>query len=103
MKDDLECPYCGAGQDVNHDDGAGYEEGVSDKMECESCHKNFVFTTSITYHYKPEKADCLNGSPHRYSEWQSWRKCYDCDHVEYSRRRRCYDCDHVEMEQKGLK
>lgn len=64
---DLECPYCEKEQDVCHDDGFGYEEGVKHEMECEYCGKRFVFQTSISFYYEPEKADCLNGSNH---EWK---------------------------------
>lgn len=63
---DIECPYCDAEQDINHDDGFGYEEGVTHEMECNSCGKNFVFTTSISFYYEPEKADCLNDGEHDY-------------------------------------
>lgn len=83
--DDMECPYCEAPQDVNHDDGAGYAEDERHEHECSECNKTFVFTTSISYYYEPEKADCLNGgqhvlsmsatSPIEYSQMQ----CQDCD------------------------
>lgn len=26
---DVECPYCGKGLDIDHEDGYGYEEGVT--------------------------------------------------------------------------
>ena len=26
MYSDVECPYCGAEQEINHDDGYGYDE-----------------------------------------------------------------------------
>ena len=61
---DIECPYCDAGQNINHDDGFGFEEGVWHEMECSECEKNFVFETSISLHYDAKIADCLNGSPH---------------------------------------
>jgi hypothetical protein len=63
---DLECPYCGKEQDVNHDDGFGYEENEAHEMECSFCDKTFVFQTSISYHYTPSKADCLNDGNHKY-------------------------------------
>ena len=28
MSKDVDCPYCGHPQDINHDDGYGYEEVV---------------------------------------------------------------------------
>ncbi len=65
MNKDLECPYCGHAQDVNHDDGMGYDECFNE-MQCSKCEKNFTFSTSVSYHYEAEKADCLNDSPHNY-------------------------------------
>lgn len=89
---DLNCPYCDADQDVCHDDGAGYLEDRAHEMECSACQKNFVFQTHISFTYFPEKADCLNGSPHDCGEWKNlWthegktlqnRRCKDCDFVE---------------------
>jgi len=62
---DMECPYCGADQEVCHDDGHGYEEGKNHKHRCSKCKKNFVFQTTISFYYEPEKADCLNGADHQ--------------------------------------
>lgn len=58
---DLECPYCGEGLEICHDDGFGSEEDELYEMECEYCEKSFVFDTSISYNYESYKADCLNG------------------------------------------
>lgn len=83
---DLECPYCGADNDVCHDDGFGYAEGVYHEITCRSCDKNFVFQTSITFHYESSKADCLNGSEHNlkfrrsFPEQFSSMICKDCDY-----------------------
>lgn len=63
---DIECPYCEQELDINHDDGFGYEEGVKHQMECPHCEKSFVFETSISFYYEPEKADCLNDGKHNY-------------------------------------
>lgn len=67
---DLECPYCENELDINHDDGFGYEEGVKHEMQCEHCQKSFVFETSISFYYEPEKADCLNDGKH---DWKITR------------------------------
>lgn len=61
---DLECPYCETELEICHDDGFGYEEGVKHQMACNSCGKSFVFETSISFYYEPEKADCLNDGDH---------------------------------------
>jgi len=63
---DLECPYCGKDCDVCHDDGFGYEENKKHQMKCPHCGKSFVFETSISFYYEPEKADCLNGYEHKW-------------------------------------
>lgn len=63
---DLNCPYCDAGLEVCHDDGFGYEEDVKHEMECSHCGKQFIFKTSVVFHYEPEKADCLNDGKHEY-------------------------------------
>jgi hypothetical protein len=66
---DLECPYCEAELEVSHDDGFGFEEDEKHEMQCKRCEKNFTFQTSIHYDYDAEKADCLNGGPHRFGVW----------------------------------
>lgn len=63
---DIECPYCEKEFDINHDDGFGYEEGVKHHQECPHCEKSFVFQTEISFHFEPEKADCLNDGEHDY-------------------------------------
>lgn len=69
---DLECPYCEKELDVCHDDGFGYEEGVKHQMECGHCGKSFVFETSISFYYEPDRADCLNDGNH---DWKP-QVCY---------------------------
>lgn len=89
---DVECPYCGADQNINHDDGYGYEEDETHQQECDSCGKNFAYTTSVIYLYQATKADCLNGAPHKYKPSITWPKtatrmiCKDC-----GASRRCTD------------
>lgn len=66
MYNDINCPYCEAHQDINHDDGYGYDQDEIHQQECSECEKTFTFTTSIIYHYDVEQADCLNGGEHDY-------------------------------------
>ena len=61
---DVECPYCGLGQDINHDDGYGYEEDETHQQQCPRCKKTFTYKTCISTSYQVEKADCLNGFAH---------------------------------------
>ncbi len=68
MPYDVECPYCGKGQEINHDDGYGYEENDIHEQECPACEQTFIYTTSISFYYKPEKAACKNGGDHDYQK-----------------------------------
>lgn len=63
---DAKCPYCDSFVEINHDDGYGYEEGVLHQQECGNCEKTFTYTTVIIFSYETQKADCLNGSEHKY-------------------------------------
>ena len=63
---DVECPYCGADVNINQDDGAGYDESETHQQECHACDKTFVFTTAISFDYRVNKADCLNGGEHQF-------------------------------------
>lgn len=83
---DMKCPYCGADQEVCHDDGQGYAEGVKHEHTCSVCDKTFVFETTIIFYYEAEKADCLNDAEHELVFRKSWPK-------EYSRMG-CKHCDH---------
>jgi hypothetical protein len=96
MNADLECPYCNAALEVCHDDGFGYEEDRTHEMECPECEKNFVFHTAIHFSYRPAKADCLNGSPHRFRDWV--RLWLDAGRDTACYGRRCADCGHEERE-----
>jgi hypothetical protein len=82
---DLECPYCEAGQRVDHDAGAGYAEDCKHEQTCTACQKTFTFTTTISYNYEPAVADCLNGGEHPWKMSKTWPRratrwcCTDCD------------------------
>jgi hypothetical protein len=94
---DLYCPYCDAGLEVCHDDGFGYEEDRAHEMYCSECDKNFVFYTTISFDYHPERADCLNGHPHLFSDWKYLWK--NDDNFLTTEIRRCRDCGHSERRQ----
>ena len=49
---DVNCPKCGAGNVINHNDGYGYEEDREHEQRCYECNCKFKFTTSISYHYE---------------------------------------------------
>jgi len=92
MYSDVDCPYCGKGQEINHDDGYGYEEDQIYEQECRHCEKTFAFTTAISLNHEATKAECLNGGEHQWEEmviypkcWPDAKRCVACGKVERGR------------------
>jgi len=85
MTKEIKCPYCGHEQDINHDDGYGYAEDEVFNQQCDKCDKYFVFTTSISFYYEAQKADCLNDGNHDFHPNHTYPKeftkmvCTICD------------------------
>lgn len=83
--EDVNCPYCGESQSIDHDDCHGYTEDELHQQQCGECSKYFVFTTSISYYYTPHKADCLNDGSHTfkltntYPKEASKMRCSQCE------------------------
>ena len=78
---DVKCPYCGTDQEINHDDGYGYDESELNEQECVSCANSFKFQTSISYDYE---VFCHDGD-HKL-EQSGYEKCeslYSCDNCDY--------------------
>ena len=46
---DVSCPYCGMEQEINHDDGYGYEEDGDFEQDCINCNEPFKFKTAIMF------------------------------------------------------
>lgn len=92
-----ECPYCGEDQEINHDDGYGYEEGETYEQDCHSCGNTFAYTTSISFSYDTTKAPCMNGEDHKWRptatapKWHTKMACEYCDE-----RREMADAEKVE-------
>ena len=63
---DIECPYCEADLEINHDDGVGYSQDEVHQQRCSNCEKYFTYTTSISFSYDAQKADCLNDGKHNF-------------------------------------
>lgn len=82
---DVECPYCGADNEICHDDGYGYDEGVLHHQECGACGKTFAYKTSISFYYEAYAAPCIDGdAEHDWKETKTIPKCF--------RRMRCSVC-----------
>ena len=96
MSDDVKCPYCNKWQEIDHDDGYGYDEGVLHKQECDSCEKTFAYNTSISYCYSAYQADCLNGGSHKLRTRASIQ-------TDGEPRPICEDCGEIVEEEKCLK
>ena len=90
MTEDVKCPYCGKWQEINHDDGYGYEEGQVHEQEC-TCGKTFVYSTSAIYYYEAEKAPCKNGGEHDFKQSEGYPSGY------MKNRQRCQVCDEVHL------
>ncbi len=81
---DINCPYCNAELDIDHDDGQGYKEDEIHQQECSECEKTFVFTTRVYHDYTVDRADCLNGAAHNFKLAKTYPR-------EFSKMR-CPDC-----------
>ena len=85
MSKDVECPYCGKEQNINHDDGYGYQDDEVHQQCCSYCDNTFVYTTYVRYIYTADKADCLNGGEHNWKPTVTYPKeftkmrCTVCD------------------------
>ncbi|MDP4224859.1 MAG: hypothetical protein Q8910_00615 [Bacteroidota bacterium] len=86
MYSDVDCPYCGVGQEINHDDGYGYEEGEVYTQECSDCGKTFTYITEISFYYEAEQAPCQNGEDH------NWQPIKGCPEEYYAGKKRCSWC-----------
>lgn len=84
---DINCPYCDAELEIDHDDWAGYSEDELHEQQCSECEKYFTFTTSINYYYEAFQADCLNDAEHQWKPSITYPKQYS--------RMRCETCDHT--------
>jgi len=76
MSYDVECPYCGKEQEINHDDGYGYDENETFEQECYHCDKVFIYYTSISFYYDVMKAACKNGGEHQWKDDNGYPKEY---------------------------
>lgn len=90
MNTEIECPYCYHDFDLNHDDGAYYDQGRREEAECPECEKVFMVSSSMHWSYEGEKADCLNDGEHEWEPVKGSPREYF--HETY----RCNGCDEEE-------
>lgn len=74
-KDDVKCPYCGADNEICHDDGYGLEEGVKHQQECRECERTFVYDTTICLYYEAYPAPCIDSGKHKWEETRTIPRC----------------------------
>jgi glutaredoxin len=77
------CPYCNADQEIDHEDGYGYEEGEKHEQECFSCEAEFTFTTDISYSYNVYCNDEAHVMSAYGDKWEFLFKCENCSHTEW--------------------
>ena len=75
---DVNCPYCDAEIEINHDDGYGYAEDETFEQDCHNCGKEFEFSTIISYYYQVFCKD----QPHDFEIDGKMKSCKNCDHFE---------------------
>ena len=84
---EMECPYCHHEYDLNHDDGAFYDESDSTEEECPACEKKFLVWGSCHWNWEPTIAECLNDGNH------TWQKRYNPKHYpDLIRKEECRYC-----------
>lgn len=86
MNDDVKCPYCGTEQEINHDDGYGYEEDGDFEQGCTHCGKEFKFTTSVSFNYSVECQDGDHVLECPGEKWPDMFECKNCDYYEVRRK-----------------
>jgi hypothetical protein len=77
---DVKCPYCGKEQEINHDDGYGYQEDEGFEQDCTNCNETFKFTTGILYVYTVE---CQEGDHEMEPFGDPWPNMYECSKCDF--------------------
>lgn len=85
---DVQCPYCGTEQEINHDDGYGYDEGTEHEQSCPTCNRDFKFTTSISFSYE---VMCQKDDHVMVPFGDKWPGMYECENCDFVERRRDAD------------
>ena len=75
----VNCPYCKTEQEINHDDGYGYDESKEHEQQCTDCEREFKFYTSVSFSYTVE---CQKGDHKMESFGRGLHECSKCDFYE---------------------
>jgi hypothetical protein len=84
---DVTCPYCDYDFDLDHDDGAFYDESRLEETGCPSCEKLFLVSSWMTWSHREIKADCLNGAEH------NWKPMIGSPKEYFAGRESCDTCE----------
>lgn len=79
---DVTCPYCGKEQEIDHDDGYGYEEDGDYEQECIHCGETFKFLTNISFSYTVYCQDDDHDFESFGEKWPGMFQCKKCDFYE---------------------
>jgi len=74
--ENVNCPYCNEPDEINHDDGYGYEENVMHEQHCSNCDKEYGFTTEISFYYEVHNTMCKNDGEHKWKPITTVPKCF---------------------------
>jgi len=74
--EEVKCPYCGFEQEIDHQDGYGFEEDETYSQECCYCGMTFAYKTIINFDYEVKKCDCLNRGEHKWVLQTTYPKCF---------------------------
>lgn len=82
--DTVECPYCEYEQEIDHEDGYGYDGDETFTQECPCCGKVFAYQTEILFSYNVHTCDCQNGEDHKWKLMMT--------HPKFASRMECTEC-----------
>lgn len=87
---EIACPYCEHEYDLCHDDGAFYREDERKEEQCPNCDKKYLVSSSVSWHFEAEIAECLNTGEHK---WEKLYPKYITDeHPSLAKKELCADC-----------
>lgn len=77
----FECPYCG--QMTEHDDWSDRGLDIeNERMECDSCGKQFFGTVEVSFSFDSTPNCELNGNPHKLTDViYGLSVCDECGHT----------------------